>query len=138
FFDNIQDSIAAAKTIQKRLPSALRHRIKWFNSDMTTQFKEDELDCLISGETWGLYTTESFGMHSIIANHGHVYGMDVLDILLVIQWKATCKLATLWQRWGCAVRDHGLQGTAILFAEKEYFNDVQEEKHQRQETKKHK
>ncbi|KAG2351078.1 hypothetical protein BDR07DRAFT_1321557, partial [Suillus spraguei] len=45
-------------------------------------------------------------------------GMDVPDILLVIQWKATCKLATLWQQWGHAVRDHGLQGTAILFAEK--------------------
>ncbi|KAG1809076.1 uncharacterized protein BJ212DRAFT_1448834 [Suillus subaureus] len=36
FFDNIQDSIAVAKTIQKQLPSALHHRIKWFNSDMTT------------------------------------------------------------------------------------------------------
>ncbi|KAG1880052.1 P-loop containing nucleoside triphosphate hydrolase protein, partial [Suillus subluteus] len=127
FFDNIQDYIAAAKTIQKRLPSALCHRIKWFNSDMTTRFKEDELDRLISGETWGLCTTESFGM-----------GMDVPDILLVIQWRATCKLATLWQRWGRAVRDRGLQGTAILFAEKEYFDDVQEEKRQRQETKKRK
>lgn len=62
FFDDIQDSIAAAKTIQKRLPSALRHRIKWFNSDMTTRFKEDEVDHLISGETLGLCTTESFGM----------------------------------------------------------------------------
>ncbi|KAG2140002.1 hypothetical protein BD769DRAFT_1350390 [Suillus cothurnatus] len=113
FFDDIQDSIAAAKTIQKRLPSVLHHKIKWFNSDMTTSFKEDEVDCLISGETWGLCTTELFGM-----------GMDVPDILLVIQWKATCKLATLWQRWGHAVRDCGLQGTAILFAEKEYFDDV--------------
>ncbi|KAG2105191.1 hypothetical protein BD769DRAFT_1393344 [Suillus cothurnatus] len=29
---------------------------------MTTSFKEDEVDRLISGETWGLCTTESFGM----------------------------------------------------------------------------
>ncbi|KAG2030606.1 hypothetical protein BDR03DRAFT_821755, partial [Suillus americanus] len=49
-------------------------------------------------------------------------GMDVPDVLLVIQWKATCKLSTLWQRWGRAVRDRELQGTAILFAEKDYFD----------------
>ncbi|KAG1762510.1 P-loop containing nucleoside triphosphate hydrolase protein [Suillus placidus] len=127
FFDDIQDSIAAAKSIQKRLPSALRHKIKWFNSDMTTQFKEDEVNHLISGETWGLCTTESFGM-----------GMDVPDISIVVQWKATCKLATLWQRWGRAVRDRGLQGTAVLFAEKDHFDDVREEKRWRQETKKRK
>ncbi|KAG1883644.1 P-loop containing nucleoside triphosphate hydrolase protein [Suillus subluteus] len=126
FFDDIQDSIVVAKTIQKQLPSALHHRIKWFNSDMTTRFKEDELDRLISGETWGLCTTESFGM-----------GMDIPDILLVIQWRATCKLATLWQQWGRAVRDRGgKESTAILFAEKEYFDDMQEEKCQWQETKK--
>jgi hypothetical protein len=62
--------------------------------------------------------------------------MDVPDVLLVIQWKATCKLSTLWQRWGCAVRDCKLQGTAILFAEKDYFDDVREERHRRQQTKK--
>ncbi|KAG2093561.1 hypothetical protein BD769DRAFT_1370633 [Suillus cothurnatus] len=45
-------------------------------------------------------------------------GMDVPDILLVIQWRATCKLSMLWQRWGRATRDRQLQGTAILFAEK--------------------
>ncbi|KAG1724793.1 hypothetical protein EDB19DRAFT_1644382 [Suillus lakei] len=125
FFDDIQDSIVAAKSIQKRLPPALHHKIKWFNSDMTTQFKEDKVNHLISGETWGLCTTESFGM-----------GMDIPDISIVVQWKATCKLATLWQRWGHAVRDRRLQGMAVLFAEKDYFDDVGEEKHRWQETKK--
>ncbi|KAG2743438.1 P-loop containing nucleoside triphosphate hydrolase protein, partial [Suillus brevipes Sb2] len=113
FFDNIQDTIAAAKTLQKRLPLDMRHKIKWYNSDMTAQYKENEVNHLISGETWGLCTTESFGM-----------GMDVPDILLVIQWRATCNLSTLWQRWGRAARDKQLQGTAILFAEKEHFDDV--------------
>ncbi|KAI6117852.1 hypothetical protein EDD16DRAFT_1480984 [Pisolithus croceorrhizus] len=49
--------------------------------------------------------------------------MDVPDILLVIQWRATCKLAALWQRFGRAVRDRQLTGTAILFAEKDHFDD---------------
>ncbi|KAI6120804.1 hypothetical protein EV401DRAFT_1838287, partial [Pisolithus croceorrhizus] len=49
-------------------------------------------------------------------------GMDVPDISLVIQWRATCKLAALWQRFGRAVHDKRLTGTALLFAEKEHFD----------------
>ncbi|KAG2035621.1 hypothetical protein BDR03DRAFT_867739 [Suillus americanus] len=33
------------------------------------------------------------------------WGMDIPDITLVIQWRATCKLSTLWQIWGRATRD---------------------------------
>ncbi|KAI6006039.1 P-loop containing nucleoside triphosphate hydrolase protein [Pisolithus albus] len=125
FFDDIQDAIAAAKTLQKRLPHEVRHRIKWFNSDMTTTYKEAEVAHLHSGDTWGLCTTESFGM-----------GMDVPDIAIVVQWRATCGLSTLWQRWGRAARAHGESGTAILFAEKDLFDDVKEERRIRQETRK--
>ncbi|KIK34578.1 hypothetical protein CY34DRAFT_26821 [Suillus luteus UH-Slu-Lm8-n1] len=82
---------------------------------------------LTSGETWGLCTTESFRM-----------GMNIPDITMVIQWRATCKLSTLWQRWGHAARDWQLQGTAVLFAEEEYFNDVQQERHERQDMRKRK
>ena len=64
--------------------------------------------------------------------------MDISDICLVIQWRASCTLSTIWQRWGRAVRDRGMQGTAILFAEKEYFDDTREMKRQRQEAKKRK
>ncbi|KIK18572.1 hypothetical protein PISMIDRAFT_45097, partial [Pisolithus microcarpus 441] len=112
FFDNIPDSISAACALRRRLPHELTDKIKWFNSEMSTSFKEAELEKLTSGETWGLCTTTSFGM-----------GMDVPDISLVIQWRATCKLAALWQRFGWAVRDKQLTGTALLFAEKEYFDD---------------
>ncbi|KAG1766501.1 P-loop containing nucleoside triphosphate hydrolase protein [Suillus placidus] len=102
-------------------------KIKWFNSDMTSKFKEVEVDNLITGDTWGLCMTESFGM-----------GMDVPDIILVIQWRATCSLSTVWQRFGRAVRNRALQGTALLFAEKEHFDDVHEEKQKRQQNKKRK
>jgi len=65
FFDDIQQAVAAAKFLQDRLPFDMHNKIKWFNSDMTTEYKEKELTRLISGETWGLCTTESFGMVSI-------------------------------------------------------------------------
>ncbi|KAG2344669.1 hypothetical protein BDR05DRAFT_947343 [Suillus weaverae] len=130
FFDNIQDTIAAAKILQKRLLLDMHHKIKWYNSDMTTEYKENEVNHLISGDLY-LFTMSDT---SELVNKG----MDVPDILLVIQWRATCKLSTLWQRWGRAARDKQLQGTAILFAEKEHFDDVQEERRQHQEMKKRK
>ncbi|KAG1889560.1 P-loop containing nucleoside triphosphate hydrolase protein [Suillus subluteus] len=125
FFDSIQDGINAAKYLRARLPPDLRDKVKWFNSDMTTEFKEGEVTNLIVGDTWGLCTTEAFGM-----------GMDVPDVALVVQWRASCKLSALWQRFGCAARDHMLEGTALLFAEKEYFDDVRDDKRKHQERKK--
>ncbi|KAI5980764.1 P-loop containing nucleoside triphosphate hydrolase protein [Pisolithus albus] len=112
FFDDIQDAIGAANYLRSRLPLGLQDKIKWLNSDMTSTFKEDELARIISGETWGLCTTDSFGM-----------GMDVADIQLIIQWRATCRLETLWQRFGRAVRNRELTGMAVLFAEKDYFDE---------------
>ena len=49
--------------------------------------------------------------------------MDVPDIQLVVQWRATCTVTALWDRFGHAVRDNGLAGTALLFAQKEDFDD---------------
>ncbi|KIK77553.1 hypothetical protein PAXRUDRAFT_166469 [Paxillus rubicundulus Ve08.2h10] len=122
FFNNIADTISAACFIHQRLPCELRDKIMWFNANMSAEYKQTELDNLISGETWGLFTTTSFGMVSTVVHH-HLQGMVMLDISLVIQWRATCKVAALWQHFGCAVRDQALTGTALLFAEKEYFND---------------
>ncbi|KAI5999683.1 P-loop containing nucleoside triphosphate hydrolase protein [Pisolithus albus] len=89
FFNDIPDSINAACVLRRHLPHELKEKIWWFNADMSTQYKEAELENLISGETWGLCTTTSFGM-----------GMDVPDILLVIQWRATCcsGRTTYWYR----------------------------------------
>ncbi|KAG0707156.1 hypothetical protein DFH29DRAFT_797127, partial [Suillus ampliporus] len=94
FFDDIQDAINAARYSCKCLPVKCSNKIKWFNSDMTSTYKEMELDNLVSSETWGLCMTDSFGM-----------GMDIPDIQLVIQWRATCKLMTLWQHFRHAVRN---------------------------------
>ncbi|KAG2362560.1 hypothetical protein BDR07DRAFT_1221001, partial [Suillus spraguei] len=75
FFNDIQDAINAACSLCKRLPSEFRDKVKWFNSDMSSTYKDAELENLLSGETWGFCTTDSFGM-----------GMDVPDIKIVIQW----------------------------------------------------
>ena len=44
--------------------------------------------------------------------------MDLPDIKIVVQWKATCDLCTLWQRLGRVARGPGEVGTAILLVEK--------------------
>ncbi|KAI6108565.1 hypothetical protein EDD16DRAFT_1441309, partial [Pisolithus croceorrhizus] len=112
FFDDILASINAACILHQPLPHELKEKIQWFNANMSMQYKEMELQKLTSGETWGLCTTMSFGM-----------GMDIPDISLVIQWQATCKLAALWQHFCQAAQNKQLTGTAILFAEKEHFDD---------------
>ena len=48
--------------------------------------------------------------------------MDIPNIKIVIQWRATPSLSALWQWFGRCARDPTLEGTAIIFTEKEYFN----------------
>ena len=47
--------------------------------------------------------------------------MDLPDIEIIVQFKATCTLCTLWQRFGCAARGSGYQATAILLVEKKHL-----------------
>ncbi|KAL4065980.1 hypothetical protein J3A83DRAFT_4098792 [Scleroderma citrinum] len=88
FFDNIKQATQVAN-FHSCLLKHLRHKIKWFNADMTSNYKQSEMKNLQDSETWGYCTTESFGM-----------GMDISDIELVLQWHANCKLTTLWQWFG--------------------------------------
>lgn len=41
-------------------------------------------------------------------------GIDLPNIKIVIQFKATCDLCALWQRFGWAARGAGEEATAIL------------------------
>jgi ATP-dependent DNA helicase RecQ len=61
-FDDIQDAINAMRSLRKRLPSEFSNKIKWFNSEMSSTYKDTELENFVSGETWGFCTTDSFGM----------------------------------------------------------------------------
>ncbi|KAF8976569.1 P-loop containing nucleoside triphosphate hydrolase protein, partial [Cyathus striatus] len=94
FFDDINESIATREYLCTLVPPAYHDKIKWFNADMSDEYKEDESQNLLEGHTWGMCTTDSFGM-----------GMDLPDIGLVVQWRATCSLTTLWQRIGRAAHN---------------------------------
>ena len=61
--------------------------------------------------------------------------MDLPDIYIVVQWRATCTVSTLWQRFGRAGRDRALDTTAILLAEKEFFDEEKEKKGARQQAR---
>ena len=56
----------------------------------------------------------------------YLQGIDVPGIVIVVQWKATCDLSTLWQRFGRAARAAGDEATAILFVEKKDTAEEQE------------
>jgi len=54
--------------------------------------------------------------------------MDLPNIKIVVQWKATCNLCTLWQRFGRAARGSQQTGTAILLVEKKDTDDERQAK----------
>jgi ATP-dependent DNA helicase RecQ len=64
FFDTISESIAAAQYLRGLVPLEFREKIKWFNSEMSPEFRVDESDKFNKGINYGLCCTESFGMVS--------------------------------------------------------------------------
>ncbi|KAH9847346.1 P-loop containing nucleoside triphosphate hydrolase protein [Lenzites betulinus] len=112
FFDNIEDSINATEALRKRLPREYSDRIVWFNSDNTSRFREQTTEAFREHNILGLFCTDSFGM-----------GVDIPSIEIVVQWKATCDLDALWQRFGRAARGSGMEGLAVLLVEPKYFDD---------------
>jgi len=62
FFDNKKEAEEAALHLKSLLPPAHRHKIKWFHSINTPEFRTDEVNDLREGKSWGDTCTESFGM----------------------------------------------------------------------------
>lgn len=52
-----------------------------------------------------------------------IQGLDIPDILIVVQWKTPDSLCTLMQRFGRGARDKSLAARAILIAEPRVFDD---------------
>ncbi|KAI1787586.1 P-loop containing nucleoside triphosphate hydrolase protein [Ganoderma leucocontextum] len=122
FFDNIEESVKAAEVLQKRLPPEHRDRIVWFNANNSHEFREESTQDYQEGKLFGLYCTDSFGM-----------GMDVPDIELVVQWRPTCDLNSVWQRFGRAARDLSRTALAVLFVDAKHFDDEKIEAAKRKE-----
>ena len=57
-------------------------------------------------------------------------------IHLVVQWRMTCDLNTLWQRFGRAVRDLSQRGVAIFIVEPKYFDEEKQKAVERAEKSK--
>ncbi|KAI5822358.1 P-loop containing nucleoside triphosphate hydrolase protein [Schizophyllum commune Tattone D] len=126
FFDSIQESVDAVDYLRTCLRPEDRHRNKWFNSHMTSQFRDDEMDNLASGETWGLACTDSFGL-----------GIDrVRNIELAVQHRVRhidiCKLV---QRYGRAMRSNLRTAIAVILAEAKYYDEEREEKEEKKRKK---
>ncbi|KAF8171787.1 P-loop containing nucleoside triphosphate hydrolase protein [Mycena galopus ATCC 62051] len=81
FFDNITESLAAAKYLRGLVPPAFQDKIKWFNSEMSSEFRAEESEKFNEGDVFALCCTESFGM-----------GIDLPNITLVIQWRRAIAL----------------------------------------------
>ncbi|KAF8170078.1 P-loop containing nucleoside triphosphate hydrolase protein [Pholiota molesta] len=113
FFDNRIEAENACIYLASRLPITLRSKIKWFHSLNTGEYRVEELERMKNDQIWGFCCTDSFGM-----------GMDLPGIKLIIQWKATCSLCTLWQRFGRAARGAGQTAIGVLFVEKKDTDEV--------------
>ena len=133
FFDSMMHAQQAVKHLQSLLPDALKHKIIWFHSTMTPEFRKDATASFRDSDLWGLCATDAFGMVSAlyivlerykclpVARTASLKGMDLPDIEIVVQWKATCTLCTLWQRFGRGARGNGYRATAILLVEKKHI-----------------
>lgn len=69
FFDSISDCVNAGKFLRKRLPAHMRHKIRWFHSEMSPKYKDQTVDDLREGKIWGICATDSFGMVSFELCH---------------------------------------------------------------------
>ncbi|KAF8995087.1 P-loop containing nucleoside triphosphate hydrolase protein, partial [Cyathus striatus] len=107
FFDDMKETQEACKYLRSRLSESLRDKVKYFHATMTQSYREEETVRFFNSDIWGMCCTDAFGM-----------GVDLSDIEIVIQFKATCNLCTLWQRFGRAACGSGKEGTAILLVER--------------------
>ncbi|OJT09442.1 hypothetical protein TRAPUB_13660 [Trametes pubescens] len=127
FFDNIEESIQAADVLRKHFPPEDRFKLLCFNSDVTATLREAATNEFKDGELWGLYCTDSFGM-----------GVDIPDVELIVQWKLTCDIDSLWQRIGRAARGPGTEAVAVVLVESKYFDEEKEMAAKRAEKRREK
>jgi len=104
FFNGKKEAENACKALCKRLSVANQQKIKWLHADLTQEQREILCEEMKTGEIFGLFCTDAFGMVSYlnpIRSNELIFnkyqGMDLANIKIVVQWKVTCNLCTLWQ-----------------------------------------
>ncbi|KAH6880873.1 P-loop containing nucleoside triphosphate hydrolase protein [Coprinopsis sp. MPI-PUGE-AT-0042] len=119
FFDSIPETEHAVAFLRSRLPKKYAEKVRYFHAPMMNEFREEHLELFRSSETWGLCVTDTFGM-----------GMDLPDVKVVVQYRATCDLNTLWRRFGRAARGEGTDGVTILLVEAKELAEERQNKAQ--------
>ncbi|XP_006463784.1 hypothetical protein AGABI2DRAFT_152855 [Agaricus bisporus var. bisporus H97] len=107
FFDDIKETEEATEFFYQRLLQENHLKVAWFHSTMSQEYREEMAAHFRRRDLWGLFCMDAFGL-----------GMDIGDMDVVVQYKVTCDLCTLWQRFGRAARSPGRQGFGILLVEK--------------------
>ncbi|KAH9009872.1 P-loop containing nucleoside triphosphate hydrolase protein [Lactarius hengduanensis] len=75
-------------------------------------------------EIWGVFCTDAAGM-----------GLDIRDVEIVVQWRYTPSLCTLWQRLGRAARNPSAEASGIYVVEPQYMDRQREKAEQRAAAK---
>ncbi|EJD48115.1 P-loop containing nucleoside triphosphate hydrolase protein, partial [Auricularia subglabra TFB-10046 SS5] len=95
FTQSKAECVNACLYLMNALPANHCHKVAWFFSDMSEEFKEEKLRQLREGIIWGLFCTDAAGM-----------GIDLATIQIVIQWGIKHLLFNmLYQRFGRCGRD---------------------------------
>ena len=128
FFDSKRKAELASQFLRSRMPETLKHKVKWFHAGMSEYFRNEELKSFREGNLWGLGMTDVGGMVQLTCmlcgcdiSDIRLQGVDIPDVLIVVQWRAPRDLNTLMQRFGRAGRDFSLQAVGILLAEPKWF-----------------
>ncbi|KAI0756195.1 P-loop containing nucleoside triphosphate hydrolase protein, partial [Daedaleopsis nitida] len=125
FFDNIEDSLQATDRLRRRLPAGYRDKILWYNADVSAELREQITEEFRDGQILGLLCTDAFGM-----------GVDIPDVALVVQWRLSCDMNTLWQRLGRGGREHGTKAVGLVLVDSKHFEEEQEAAEQRAQKRK--
>jgi superfamily II DNA/RNA helicase len=70
FCNSRQDSQRMAEYLHSQLRPELQHKIVWFHSGMTQEFRTDMMEKLRRGELWGMCCTDAVGMVSSLCLAG--------------------------------------------------------------------
>ncbi len=68
FFDNQKEAARACKYLRSRIPLSLCHKIRWFHSVITDKTREEDVEAIRKGDSWGFCCTDSFGMVRFYSN----------------------------------------------------------------------
>ncbi|KAF7981237.1 hypothetical protein HWV62_34599 [Athelia sp. TMB] len=117
FFDSTTVTEQALLALRAEMAPELHDKVAYFHAGMSQAYREEKYQALKDGILWGLFVTIAFGM-----------GMDLPHVRLAIQWRATCDMCDLWQRFGRVARATGAEGTGLLFYEKSHLDETRERK----------